>query len=347
MRAATRSRRARRRVRPSRAARASATLGVDVGGTTTAVGLVTRDGDVVVDASAPTRSDNRDPFETIVALIAEVQSKGGKSARSIGAVGVGVPGPVDANRGIVGEPVTHVPELAGRALAADLRGRVGLPVFIDNDVNALALGEATLGIARGARSLVVLSAGTGIGAGIVLEGRLVRGAAGFGGELGHAPVKFDGPRCWCGLRGCLAFYASGRGIADVARSRVGADPRAALAMAAGGDPSGITAAMVFRVAEEGDGLAASIVDEACQALGAMIGTIVNGLNPDALIVTGGVVESFQRLEARIRRAVAEYAFPQALAATRIEIVPGDKRASVRGAAALALYERKIDSRRRR
>src|SRR5215813_124716 len=109
MRAATRSRRARRRVRPSRAARASATLGVDV------VGLVTRDGDVVVDASAPTRSDNRDPFETIVALIAEVQSKGGKAARAIDAVGVGVPGPVDANRGIVGEPVTHVPELAGRA----------------------------------------------------------------------------------------------------------------------------------------------------------------------------------------------------------------------------------------
>src|SRR5499427_9208944 len=318
MRAATRSRRARRRVRPRRAARASATLGVDV-----------------VDASAPTRSDNRDPFETIVALIAEVQSKGGKSARSIGAVGVGVPGPVDANRGMIGEPVTHVPELAGRALAADLRRRVGLPVFIDNDVNALALGEATLGIARGARSLVVLSTGTGIGAGIVLEGRLVRGAAGFGGELGHVPVKFDGPLCWCGLRGCLSIYASGRGIADVARAH---SAGTSFLKAAGGAPACITAAMVFRAAEEGDAVAASIVDEGCQALGAMMGTIVNGLNPEVLIVTGGVVESLARLEARIRRAVAEYAFPQALAATRIAIVPGDKRASVRGAAALARYQ---------
>jgi glucokinase len=329
------------------AAAASAILGVDVGGTTTAVGLVTRAGEVTVDASAPTRAGACDPVDTIVRLIAQVTESAGEWARSIAAVGVGVPGPVDAERGIIGEPVTHVPELAGRALAAELGGHVGLPVFVDNDVNALALGEATLGAARGARSLVVLSTGTGIGAGIVLEGRLVRGAAGFGGELGHTPVNFDGPRCWCGLRGCLAFYASGRGIADIARSRVEGGARTALLDAAGGDAAGITAAMVFGAAQDGDGLAGSIVDEACQALGAMMGTIVNGLNPEVLIVTGGVVESFARLEAKILSAAGEYAFPQALAATRIAIVPGDKRSSVRGAAALALYEQKVDSRRTR
>jgi glucokinase len=327
--------------------RHGAIVGVDLGGTTTAAGLVTPDGDVIADASAPTRSGHRDPLETIVELITRVTERAGRAARAIVAIGVGVPGPVDANRGIVGEPVTHVPELAGRPLAAELRGRVGLPVFVDNDVNALALGEATLGAARGARSLVVLSAGTGIGAGIVLEGRLVRGAAGFGGELGHAPVKFDGPRCWCGLRGCLAFYASGRGIADIARSRAEAGDRTSLLEAAGGDPAGITSAMVFAAAQAGDALAGAIVDEACRALGAMMGTVVNGLNPEALIVTGGVVESFARLEAKILGAVGEYAFPQALAATRIAIVPGDKRAAVRGAAALARYQQAVDSRRRR
>ena len=322
-------------------------VGVDVGGTTTAAGLVTREGDVIVDASAPTRAGERDPLETIVSLISEVTGRAGREAGPIAAVGVGVPGPVDADRGIVGEPVTHVTELAGRPLAAELGGRIGLPVFVDNDVNALALGEAMLGAARGARSLVVLSAGTGIGAGIVLEGRLVRGAAGFGGELGHVPVKFDGPRCWCGLRGCLAFYASGRGIADIARSRVAGGARSTLLEAAGGDAAGITTALVFDAAHAGDALAGSIVDEACQALGAMMGTIVNGLNPEVLIVTGGVVESFARLEAKILSAAGEYAFPRALAATRIEIVPGDKRASVRGAAALALYEQTADSRRTR
>ena len=336
----------RRHPRRRRPATPSVIIGVDVGGTTTAVGLVTRDGDVIAEASAPTRASSRDPLDTIVTLIEELTGRAGRSARPI-AVGIGVPGPVDAERGIVGEPVTHIPALAGRALATELGGRVGLPVAVDNDVNALALGEATLGIGRGARSLVVLSVGTGIGAGIVLEGRLVRGAAGFGGELGHTPVKFDGPPCWCGLRGCLAFYASGRGIADLARARLEREPPTMLLKAAGGDPSGITAPLVFRAAEEGDRLAGAIVDEACRAMGAMIGTIVNGLNPEVLVITGGVVESFVKLEAKILRASREYAFPRALAATRIEIVPGDKRSSVRGAAALALYESRVHSRRTR
>jgi glucokinase len=195
------------------------------------------------------------------------------------------------------------------------------------------------GAGRGARSLVVLAAGTGFGAGVVLEGRLVRGAAGFGGELGHAPVRFDGPQCWCGGRGCLALYASGRGIVDSARARVAGRAQAPLLKAAGGDPMRITAPAVFHAAAEGDPVAASVVDEACQALGAMIGTVVNGLNPEVIIVTGGVAQSLAPLGAKILRAAGEYAFPRALAATRVTIVPGDKRVSVRGAAALALYER--------
>ncbi len=346
MRAAVRRGGRRRQPRRRRAATPSVIIGVDVGGTTTAVGLVTRDGDVIADTSAPTRASSRDPLETIVALIGKLTARAGRSVRA-SAVGIGVPGPVDTGRGIVGEPVTHIPALEGRALAAELRGRVGLPVAIDNDVNALALGEATFGTGRGTRSLVVLSLGTGIGAGIVLEGRLVRGAAGFGGELGHTPVNFDGPPCWCGLRGCLAFYASGRGIADLARARAGDESATMLMKAADGEPSDITASLVFRAAGQGDRLAGSIVDEACQALGAMIGTIVNGLNPEVLIITGGVVESYVKLEASILRASREYAFPQALAATRIELVPGNKLSSVRGAAALALYESSGHSRRTR
>ena len=101
----------------------------------------------------------------------------------------------------------------------------------------------------------------------------------------------------------------------------------------------ITAALVFRAAAENDSLATSVVDEACQALSAMIGTVVNGLNPDVVVITGGVAQSLAPLETKILRAAGEYAFPRALAATRVTIVPGDKRVSVRGAAALALYER--------
>src|SRR2546425_4932768 len=320
----------------------AAIVGVDVGGTTTAAGVVTSDGDVLADESAPTRGTAPGGLlGTIVALIGRVRDEAGRRPGSIDAIGVGVPGPVDAARGRIGEPVTHVPELAGRDLASELGSRFGLPAFVDNAVNALALGEWMFGAGRGYRSLVVLAAGTGFGAGIVLDGRLVRGASGFGGELGHAPVRFDGPRCWCGGRGCLALYASGRGIVDSARARVAGHPQAPLLEAARGDPMMITASDVFRAAAGGDAVAASVVDEACQALGAMIGTVVNGLNPEVVVITGGGAGALAPLLAKILPAAGGYAFARALASARITIVPGDKRVSVRGAAALAMYERDV------
>ena len=314
-------------------------IGVDVGGTTIAAGAVTATGEVILEQRVATR--DRGPgkvIETIEALIDAVRREAARLGQAIAAIGVGVPGPVDTRAGRIGEHVPHVPELAGRSLAAELSARFALPAFVDNDVNALALGEWMYGAGRGARSLVVLAPGTGFGAGIVLDGRLVRGAAGFGGELGHTPVKFDGPPCWCGSRGCLAIYASGRGIAEAARARVAGRPEAPLLAAAGGDPLAITAPLVFRAAAAGDAVASSVVDEACRALGAMLGTVVNGLNPEVVVITGGVAASLQPLEARILKAAGEHAFDRALALTRIMIVPGDKRTSMRGAAALALYE---------
>src|SRR5881392_4128531 len=282
-------------------------LGVDVGGTTTAAGAVTREGEVLVEQRVLTHRDGEGhALTTIIELLASVLGHAERSGHAVAAIGVGVPGPVDATLGRVGEHVPHVPELAGHPLAAELAERFRRPAFVDNDVNALALGEWMFGAGRGARSLVVLAPGTGFGAGIVLDGRLVRGAAGFGGELGHTPVKFDGPPCWCGGRGCLALYASGRGIAEAARARVA--------------------------------VASAVVDEACRALGAMLGAVVNGLNPELIVLTGGVAESLVPLEAQILQRAAEYAFRAALARTRVTIVPGDKRTSMRGAAALAIYE---------
>jgi glucokinase len=123
-----------------------------------------------------------------------------------------------------------------------------------------------------------------------------------------------------------------------------ADGRSLLA-AAGGDPARIDAPFVFRLAEEGETVASAIVDEACRAMGAILGVVINGLNPDVVVVTGGVAASLVALEKRLLNAAAEYAFKRALAATKIVIVPGDKRSSMRGAAALALYE--LETRRGR
>src|SRR2546430_1600230 len=227
-------------------------LGVDVGGTTTAAGVVTRDGEVLIEQRASTHRDGKGPaLPTIVGLIAAVRAEAEGRGRAIAAIGVGVPGAVDPLLGRVGEPVPHVPELAGRALAP---------------------------------------------------------------------------------------YASGRGIAEAARARVAGLSDAPLLAAAGGDPRAITAPLVFRAARDGDPVASSVVDEACRALGAMLGTVVNGLNPEVVVITGGVAESLVPLAAQILARAGEYAFGQALAATRVTIVPSDKRTSMRGAAAPAIYE---------
>ena len=315
-------------------------IGVDVGGTTIAVGAVTDAGDVLDVASVPMREAAASgTLAAIETLVERVTAATSSRAAAIGGIGVGVPGPVDVDAGRVNEPAPHAADLIDQPLAERLTARFGMPTYVDNDVNALALGEWRFGAGRGARSLVVLAAGTGFGTGIILDDHVVRGVAGFGGEFGHTPVKFDGPVCWCGGRGCLAVYASGRGIAEAARARVARQPDSALLAAAGGVAQAITAELVFRAAADGEPVATAVVDEACRALGAMLATIVNGLNPEVVIVTGGVIASFAALEKRILAAAGEYAFARALAATRITFVPADKRVTMRGAAALVAYER--------
>ncbi len=314
-------------------------LGVDVGGTTTAAGLITDAGEVVADRSRPTHAAGHGTARrTIVDLIGGLLAEAAGRGETVRGIGIGVPGIVDPASGRIGAEAHHVPDLAGQPLAAQLREHFGVPVVVDNDVNALALAEFYFGLGRGARSLVVLAPGTGLGAGIVLDGRLVRGARGFGGELGHAPVKFDGRPCWCGGRGCLAVYASGRGIAEAARERLAREPGSALRQLAGGDPAALDAPLVFRAAAGGDAVAAAVVDEACRALGAMLAVIVNGLNPEVVVVTGGVAEAYAALQPRVLACAAEHAYARALAGTRVAIVPADKRTTMRGAAALVLYE---------
>ena len=153
-----------------------------------------------------------------------------------------------------------------------------MPVFVDNDVNALALAEWTWGAGRGARSLVMLALGTGVGGGIILDGRLHRGQSGFGGELGHVPIDFDGPPCICGGRGCLKAYVSGTDIALRGGERLGRP---------------VGAAEVFRLAAAGDAAADAIVEEACAALGAGLAIIVNGLNPERVLLAGSVAKSLR------------------------------------------------------
>lgn len=302
----------------------AATIGVDVGGTTVAAGLVAADGRVLDHHQAPTHA--RGPgtaLETIGELLERLAGAARARGVALSGIGLGVPGIVDAERGVVGRDVHYVPELAGVPLGERLAGRLAVPVFVDNDVNALALAEWRWGAGRGARSLVMLALGTGVGGGIILEGRLHRGQAGFGGELGHVPIAFEGPPCICGGRGCLKAYVSGTDIALRGAERLGRP---------------VAAADVFRLAADGDAAADALVEEICAALGAGLAIIVNGLNPERVLLAGSVAKSLRPLEGRLRAALARYAFPEAVRSTRLEILSLDKDATVRGGAALVHYE---------
>lgn len=297
---------------------------MDVGGTTVSAGLVAGDGRVLEHLQAPTHA--RGPgtvLDTVVELLERLVDAARARGVAVTGIGLGVPGIVDAERGVVGADVHYAPELAGAPLGDRLRGRMGVPVFVDNDVNALALAEWRWGAGRGAASLVLLALGTGVGGGIVLDGRLHRGGAGFGGELGHVPIDFDGPPCICGGRGCLKAYVSGTDIAQRGAARLGRP---------------VGAAEIFRLAADGDAAAEAIVDEVCTALGAGLAIIVNGLNPQRVLLAGSVAKSLRPLEARVRAALARYAFAEALRSTHLEILSLDKDATVRGGAALVHYE---------
>jgi glucokinase len=313
-------------------------IGVDVGSTHTSGGLVTPGGEVL--SASETRTHRDGPgtaLDTILGIVSHLLAQASDRGCPVEGIGVGLPGIVDIEGGTMRKGIHRVPELTGAPLVELIRAGNDVPVFIDNDVNALALGEWTWGLGRGARSMVMLALGTGVGGAVILDGHLARGKSGYGGELGHVSVKFDGRRCVCGIRGCLSSYAAGIDMAAEFHCRTHGD--AAGKSAEPNDAEALSdAEAVFRAADAGNADARALVREACQAVGAAIGGIANGLNPDVIVVTGGIVKSLDRYEDRILEHAAEYGFAATLADARIHFVPGHKNQTVRGGAALVLYE---------
>ena len=312
-------------------------LAADVGGTTTSVGLVDDRGEVLTQRMAPTRGNGL-TVERIASLLEEVKREGDRQGLEVEGIGIGIPGAIARARGRIGPDIHNLPELANTPLRSLLQERFSLPVFLDNDVNALALGEGYFGVARGIDNFALLAVGTGVGSGVVVNGRLVRGASGYGGEFGHIPLNLDGRACFCGSQGCLKAYVSGPDIAAQARERLQRRPSGLLWERAGGNPERVDAEMVFQAAKAGDPLAAGLVEEVCRYLGAGLAAIINGLNPELLILTGGVAESLRDHFPEISRWCHRYAFAGAISAAKLVCLSQDKRTSVRGAAALVLYE---------
>jgi predicted NBD/HSP70 family sugar kinase len=313
-------------------------IGVDVGASTVSAGLVCPDGVVLAAAQLPTQRDG-EVVDTILALIDRILASADERHLPVSGIGVGLPGLVDVDNGFVRSvPGSWLPQLDNVPLVALIQQRTGHPVFIDNDVNALTLAEWTFGPDRGASSLVTLAIGTGMGSGLIVDGRLIRGHLHSAGEIGHIAVSFDGPLCACGQSGCLSTYVAGGLITERARERLDRYPESSVLMRVGGDPARISAPVLFEEAGAGDPLACAVIDEACEALGMGIGALVNLLNPEVIVITGGVAAALAPLEGDILCRARRRTLPGLLESTTVRVAPADKRATVRGGAALVLYE---------
>ena len=299
-------------------------LGVDIGGTNLVVGSVAEDGSTVLAAaSEPTHAEAgaTDVVDRLVELAerAIVATRREVPGAEILGVGVGAPGPLDTKRGIV----LLTPNLGwvNMPLREIIHDRLGLPAALDNDANCAVLGEWWVGAARGARHAIGITIGTGIGGGLVLDGRLYHGASDVAGEIGHTTIDTEGRRCKCGNYGCLEAYASGPNIAIRAIEEIEAGAVSRLPSYVGGDLKQITAQTVYLAAQEGDELALEVVNDTAKFLGVGIGNLLNVFNPEVVVVCGGVTLAGDHLFVPLRREVSRRAFKPAVVACRI--VPGE------------------------
>ena len=300
-------------------------VGVDLGGTNLVVGATASDGSRQFGMQTiPTRADLG--ADAVVARIAEqIERVISEASAALGTprthclgVGIGSPGPLNRDTGVV----IFTPNLGWRdfPLRDRVQDAVRLPASLDNDANCATLGEWWLGAARGARHVVGLTLGTGIGGGLILDGRLHHGISDVAGELGHMTIDANGRRCGCGNYGCLEAYASGTAIAERARESLAGGEPSAMPQMVGGDLSKITAALVYGAAKEGDALAVEVVRDTAKFLGIGVANLLNAFNPEVVVLAGGVTQAGDALFEPMRAEVRRRAFKPAVDACRI--VPG-------------------------
>ncbi|MFA5334276.1 MAG: ROK family protein [Candidatus Omnitrophota bacterium] len=252
-------------------------LGIDIGGTNIRLGVVDSSGRVITRYRMPTlRQEGKD--KVISRLLKAVAVIIGGPEYKVEAIGVGCPGPLDSKKGIVLSP-PNLPDWRGVRLKKIIETEFRIPVAVENDANCAGLGEAIAGAGRHASSMVLLTLGTGIGSAIVLDGKLWTGKGGFAAELGHTSIDINGPRCGCGNRGCIELYASATGV--VRRMKKALKAR-------GG---AMTAESVFLASAKGGKAARRIVDETARYLGCALANIVNALDPEVIVLAGGMAKA--------------------------------------------------------
>lgn len=304
-------------------------LGIDVGGTTTKAGIVTAEGAILTRLARAT--DPSAATKGAIALCDELLERATDLDVEVVAVGVGAAGFVGGSTVIFSPNLIYDDPHLGAALEA----RTKLPCVVDNDANAAVWGERGYGAAVGKDHVALVTIGTGIGSGFIVEGRILRGASGAAAEIGHTVVDPSGPICECGLKGCLEQFSSGLAIARWAREAAASDPSTSMISFAGSADQ-ITAEHVGKAAREYDETARSVLRRAGRALGVGLSNIANLFDPELIVLAGSVTRAGEAFLGPARDELARMTSAQRRRPMRLDLSPLEGEGGILGAAALAL-----------
>ncbi|WP_255253183.1 ROK family glucokinase [Brevibacillus laterosporus] len=293
-------------------------VGVDIGGTTIKIALLDPNGEIITKTQIPTPvSEGEDAIiGQMTNTIDQLMAEQGFTKEEAYGIGIGVPGPVDTDTGFVYEAVNL--GIKDTALKAKTEALTGLPTYVENDANAAALGEMWRGAGQGTDNLVAITLGTGIGGGIIIDGKIVHGVKGVGGEIGHVTVNPDGPLCNCGKKGCMERYGSATAII-VGIETAAKEGRSAYLAKQLAEKGSLTAKDAFDAATEGDLAAQEVIDQAAFYTGFGLSHIANLLNPAKIVIGGGVSAAGDALFSLIRKSFDTYTWK--IAADSCEILP--------------------------
>ena len=309
-------------------------IGVDIGGTNVKIALIDSNGAIAYSNSVPTRAEMGYEYtiQNIITTIKDSLKESKNDISDIGGIGFGLPGQIDSQNGIV-RLLPNIPGWVEVPLAKIISQEFNVPVKLDNDVRVATLGELNFGAGKGCQNLICLTVGTGVGSGIVLNGQLVRGASMTAGEIGHVIVENNhGEICGCGATGCLEAYASGPSVVKLAKDYIAGGKSTKYKEIAAGNE--ITPYIVYEAAKQGDAVAKRIFTIVGEYLGVALVSVVNLLNPEKIIVGGGVGQAGDLILDPIREAIKKRCIPTSAAAVQVVSAQLGESAGVVGASIL-------------
>lgn len=312
-------------------------LGIDLGGTTIKFGILTIDGQVQEKWAIETNilEGGKHIVPDIVASLKHRLALYGLTKDDFVGIGMGSPGAVDREKKTV-TGAFNLNWADTQEVGSVIEREVGIPFAIDNDANVAALGERWVGAGANNPDVVFVTLGTGVGGGVIADGNLIHGVAGAGGEIGHIIVEpEDGFECTCGNKGCLETVASATGVVRVARHLAEEYEGDSLIKAAIDNGEAVSSKDIFQAAAQGDKFADSVVEKVSYYLGLATANISNILNPDSVVIGGGVSAAGEFLRSRVENYFTKYAFPQVRRSTKVKIAELGNDAGIIGAASLA------------